>query len=208
MKKSILRLTLVAVAVSGPFSATDVKAQAVKPAKDDNRPHKVGLIDMAYIFKKYDKFKDLREGLKSEIEQSDKKAKAMLAEIQGLKQKLEDPTYKADSPQKKQLRKQYIEATTNMQAFRSDEQQRFLQKEAQVYKQVYMEVASTVSVYAKHYKYTLVLRWSRDSVDKATDPKEILGGMNRLVIFQDGQDITEAILGYLNDRYAKGNAGR
>ena len=47
---------------------------AAAPAAASNLPHKVGLIDMAHVFKNYKKFEALREDLKIEISESENKA--------------------------------------------------------------------------------------------------------------------------------------
>jgi len=198
VRKVILPLVLSAVvfAVAAPRA---VQAQNQKTA-----PHKVGLIDMAHIFKNYEKFKDLREDLKKEIESSDARSKQMVAQVQELQKKMKDPTYKKDSPQQKQWRSQLIDLTGKYQLFRQQEQERFLDKEAQIYKTVYLEVTDAVAIYAKYYKFTLVLRWNKAGVRSQKDPKAILNGMNRLVIYsQPGDDITDAILEHLNGQYRK-----
>ena len=167
-------------------------------------PHKVGLIDMAHIFKHYKKFTDQREDLKKEIERSDATAKAMVADIKKLQDQLKNPMFKSDSPQGKQLRQQLITASAKYQTYRQDEQQRFLTSEAKIYKTVYMEVTKSVATYARYYKYTLVLRWSKEGVDSVSQPKQILSKMNRLVIYsRAGDDITKVILDHLNGQYIK-----
>jgi len=167
-------------------------------------PHKIGLIDMAHIFKNYKKFTDLREDLKREIEKSDAKAKQMVAQLQALQKKMKESQFAKDSPQQKKWRQDYIKLTTNYQAYRQEQQEKFLEKEAQIYKTVYLEVTDAVRIYAKYYNYTLVLRWNKADVSTAKDPKAILNSMNRLVIYsRQGDDITKAILDHLNDSYRK-----
>lgn len=203
MRKVILPLVLSAVAfgVCAP--------QAAQAQGQSQAPHKIGLIDMAHIFKNYKKFTDLRDDLKKEIERSDARSKNMVTQIQELQNKMKDPTFKKDSPQQKQWRAELIKLTTQYQAFRQDEQNRFLEKEANIYKTVYMEVTNAVGIYARYWKYTLVLRWNSAGVQSAREPKEILSGMNRLVIYsQPGDDITGEILKHLNATYAKQTAGR
>lgn len=201
MKK--LTSTIAVLAVSAGFLLSSQAASA-QPKVAVSTPHKVGLIDMAHIFKKYDKFTDQREDLKKEIERSDGIAKGMAAEIKKLQTQLKDPTYRNDSPQKKALRQQLFTAGAKYQSFRQEEQQRFLGQEAKIYKTVYMEVTGAVSLYAKHYKYTLILRWSKEGVGSAAEPKTILTKMNRLVIYsRPGDDITTVILIHLNDKYAQ-----
>lgn len=208
MKRNILSVALVAAVCCGTLGSTAANAQDGKET-----PHKIGLIDMAYVFKNYQKFKDLREDLKKSIQDSDARAKSMVEELKGLQAKLKDnKTYKKDSPQVKAWRKRYIELTAQYQSYRQEEQAKFLERQAQIYKTVYMEVAAAVKTYAKYYNYTLILRWNSEGVDKAKDAKEILSKMNRLVIYvQEGQDITGVILKYVNGNYAKqanGGGGR
>ena len=57
------------------------KEAAPAAAASNNAPHKVGLIDMAHVFKNYKKFESLREELKEEISASEEKAKLMQAEL-------------------------------------------------------------------------------------------------------------------------------
>ena len=197
VKKVVLSLILSTVAFGTVLAPQ--RAQAQSPG-----PHKIGLIDMAYIFKNYKKFTDLREDLKKEIERSDSNAKQMVAEITVLQKKMKDgqKTFKQDSPQFKQWRTQLIEMSGKYQVFRQDEQRRFLGKESQIYKTVYLEVTNAVRIYAKYWKFTLILRWNKDGVDSADNAKTILGRMNRLVIYsRDGDDITAEILKHLNKTY-------
>lgn len=201
MKHYMLPITL--VAVIGSLALSPCFAQAQKKKTQDG-PHRIGLIDMAYIFKKYQKFQDQRADLKKEIQNSDAKAKQMVAQLQELKQKVDDPKFEKSSPQKKQWRQQLIELTAKYQSYRQEEQQRFLEKEAQIYKTIYLEVTDAVRVYAQYYDYTLILRWNSKGVADATDAKTILASMNKQVIYvRDGLDITQVILDYLNDQYRK-----
>jgi Skp family chaperone for outer membrane proteins len=203
VRKVIFPLVLSAVAFGvcmAPQAAQAAQAQA---------QHKVGLIDMAFIFKNYKKFTDLREDLKKEIESSDARSKSMVTQIQALQNKMKSAKFAKDSPQQKQWRAQLIDMTSKYQVFRSDEQSRFLEKEANIYKTCYLDVTSAVAIYAKYYKFTLILRWNSAGVQAAKDPKAILSGMNRLVIYsQPGDDITGEILKHLNGSYAKRTAGR
>ncbi len=75
MKKLVLRSVIVALAFGSMVSGNTVSAQ------DAATPSRVGLIDMAYVFKNYEKFKTLRDDLKTEIQGSDTQAKNMATKI-------------------------------------------------------------------------------------------------------------------------------
>lgn len=199
MKKIILSAVAVAVLVSLGVFASTARSQN---ANSEQLPHKVGLIDMAHVFKEYKKFKALREDLKFEIEASDRKAKAMAVQAQNIQKQLREGVFKEGTPEFKKLETQLIQLKTQFEAFRAQAQREFLRKESQIYKTVYLEVADTVDQYAVAYHYTLILRFNRQSLADAENAKGILQSMNRQVIyFQSEHDITDPILTYLNKVY-------
>ena len=77
MKKLIVSTLTVAI-----FATLSLSAQAQSGTAKKSLQHKVGLIDMAHVFKEYKKFNSLREGLKGEIATSDTEAKSKAASIQ------------------------------------------------------------------------------------------------------------------------------
>ncbi|MCH8828655.1 MAG: OmpH family outer membrane protein [Planctomycetes bacterium] len=199
MKKTIL--SAAAVAMIAGFTCSVSYAQG---GKSQEMPHKVGLIDMAHIFKKYKKFEAHRTRLKAEIAQSDAKGKLMRDEIQALQKKLQSPVLKDDSFEKTKFRNQWIELSTRYTTYRKTEQLRFLEQEAKVYKAIYLEVTAAVAEYARFYRFTLILRYSRLGVREAKDSRTILNRMNRLVVYvRPTLDITDPVLEYLNREYKK-----
>ena len=61
MRKIIVSTAIVAILAVSTFSIGTVRGQAGKPSAD--APHKIGLIDMAHVFKEYKKFKVFRPNL-------------------------------------------------------------------------------------------------------------------------------------------------
>ena len=59
------------------------------------------------------------------------------------------------------------------------------------------EVEQTVAVFAQRNRINLVLRFTGDEI-KQDDRASILQGVNRPVVYQQGLDITDHILGLLN----------
>ena len=84
MKKLILSATVVVCMVGLGWSLGNVWGQAgAAKAVSETGPHKVGLIDMAFLFSKYTKFEAVRADLKAEIETADASLKARLEKIKG-----------------------------------------------------------------------------------------------------------------------------
>lgn len=198
MKKAILSATIVAL-IAGVVVRPSV---AVAQNGSQAVPHKIGLIDMAEIFKNYTKFKALREDLKNEIKKSDGRSKGMVTQLQALQEKIKSPKYLDDSQQKKQWKNDLLDLSAQYKAFRQKQQIEFLDKESKIYKDIYLEVTTAVRQYAEFYKYSLILRYNKQGVQEATAPKDILSRMNRLVVYiKPGEDITSAILSHLNKEY-------
>ena len=204
MKKLMTSATVLAIVGCFACFTETASAQNNAPRKTSSVVHKVGLIDMAHVFKNYEKFTALREELKTEIQQSDAKAKAMAEQIQAVQKEMQD--FKQGSPEYLAREKQLAQAASDFEAFRKVAQRDFLRKESRIYHTIYMEVTETVQKYAKIYNYTLIMRFNRESLD-TDDPKKLIQGMNRQVVFHRADDdITLSVLDYLNRNY-KSQAG-
>lgn len=171
-------------------------------AQDQATAHQVGLIDMAHIFKNYEKFKAETEGLQAAAEQAEAKAQGMVEQMKALQGQMQGLT--AGSADYNAKEAQLIELQTKLQAFQQVERRDIVRKQADVYKKIYVEVQQAVSMYAKHYDYTLIMRFNREDVSAAGDPQKIIQGMNRQVVWHRPQDdLTDPILQYLNDQYRR-----
>lgn len=198
MKKIRLWMTAL-VATAGLLVAvnTATAQNQAKPAA-----HQVGLIDMAHIFKNYEKFKAETQGLQTAAEQAEAKAQGMVAEMKNIQGQMQGLTPGSADYNAKEAK--LIELQTKLQTFQQVERRDIVRKQADVYKKIYVEVQQAVSIYAKHYEYTLIMRFNREDLETAGDPQKIIQGMNRQVVWHRPQDdLTDPILQYLNDRYTQ-----
>jgi Skp family chaperone for outer membrane proteins len=170
-------------------------------AAASNTPHKVGLIDMAHVFKNYKKFEVLREELKEEIASSEAKAKGMQEELGEMQKAMKGMAEGgSDYTKAEQI---IVKKAAEFETFRRAASRDFLKKESQIYLQVYNETSDAVKKYATHYKYTLVIRFNREELD-TENPQNLLQGMNRQVVYHQAEDdITPSVLEFLNRSYAK-----
>jgi Skp family chaperone for outer membrane proteins len=203
VKKIVLSIVLVAFAIGCSFSVSTASAQDnAAGAAASQGPTRVGLIDMAYVFKNYEKFKTLRDDLKTEIQGSDEQAKVMATRIQNIQKELK--TFNEGSSEYLAKETELAKLGTEFETFRKVAQRDFLRKEADIYKTVYMEVSDAVKLYAQHYKYAMILRFNREDIQTSSNPEEVLQSMNRQVVYYSArEDITDAVLKYLNQRYSQ-----
>jgi Skp family chaperone for outer membrane proteins len=206
VKKLIASLSLAAIVVGTLILARtgegqDAATQAAAPA---GGPHQIGLIDMAQVFKEYDKFKAQSDALRQEVEDSDAEAQAMVTAMQQLQAQLTSGQLQEGSADYSAIEQQLLEKQSQLDTFRKMKQREFLRKEADIYKTVYLEVQDAVEKYAKYYKYTLIMRFNRSKVEDAENPQDIIQSMNRPVVFyRDNDDLTDPILNYLNQQYSR-----
>jgi len=187
------------------FAIVTAQAQSGKPDKTaaapaaSTAPHKVALIDMAYVFKNYEKFKVLREDLKAEVEESENVAKNKMQALKTMQEQMK--AFTENSPEYTQREAQLAKASAEFEAFRRSAQRDFLKKESQIYHTVYMDVGDLVKKYAQHYNYTLVMRFSREELD-TENAQKLIEGMNRQVVyFREEDDITDTITDVLNRNF-------
>ncbi len=189
-----------AVTMFSCFAAT-ARGQAAQPS---SVPHKVGLIDMAEVFKKYKKFDALRDDLKIDITRSQQEDQKQMSRITKLQKQIK--LLKPDAPDYAKFEKELLGATSELQAYRNGVKRNLLKKESQIYKTIYLEVTDVVQQAAEAYHYTLIIRFNRQSLEEADDPRKVIQTMNQLVVdYREEDDITDSVLDYLNKRYSAAN---
>lgn len=202
MKKSVLSASAVALlsaVVSFSGLAYGQGTTAAPAAPVSSAPHKIALIDMAHVFKHYEKFGRLREDLKAEIQVSEEEAKQKALALQELQQRM--TRFAENSPEFTAAEQQLAKASAEFEAFRRAAQRDFLKKESQIYHTVYLDVTDAVAKYAKYYKYNLVLRFNREELD-TENAQKLIEGMNRQVVhFEPENDITLSVTDFLNKKF-------
>ena len=196
---SLSLLTALAVLATGSLAQAQ---RSTNPAA----PSSIGLIDMAYVFQKYEKFVDMRDALQAKIAQSDEQAKKMVQEIQRLQQQLAEAKkeFNASSPQVEQLEKQILDAQGQFQSFKKSTQLKLAREESDMLRTIYSDVSSMVNKYARYREYTMVLRFNRKDISADMQPQEAIQLMNKNVIYhQTANDITDPVLAQLNKEYNK-----
>lgn len=210
--KTSFRLALTSAALLAAALPVDVLAQGNKPAAAQPAlPHKVGLVDMSHVFSNYEKLKAMREELQKEFEGSTEKLKGIEAQLKTIQEELKAGTITKGSEQWTAKEQEFTNLAAQFQAEKSNLQREFVRKEVAMYKEVHAEVGQYISLYAKTYHYTLILRYQRDAEsaeDGGEDPNKVMSRINQLVVYhQPADDLTDTLTSVLNKEYAKA-AGR
>ncbi len=194
MRQLTISLSLLMLAT---FLAMPALAQSSKTAK-----HQVGLIDMAHVFKNYEKFTALTEALQADISASGAELQAKAEAGKKIQEQMK--AFETGSPEFEKLEGELVSVQAEIQKLQLVKRREFMRKEADLYKEIYLEVTDAVRRYSRYYNYTLILRFDRAGLTSAEDPQKIAEGMNQQVLFhRKRDDLTDPILNYLNDAWKK-----
>lgn len=197
MKKLTLAL-IAALCLSGTFGTA--QAQNTKPAASA-APVKIGLVDMARVFKEYRKFQSLRDNLKGIMETRMKEAQAIATEAKTISEEIK--LLRQGSAEFIAKEARLAELTTQFQTKQKLAQAEYVREEAKIFEQIYVEARDVIKLYSEHFKYTLVLRFNSKTLDSETGgPQDVANSLNKLVVYHRKQDdITDAVIEYLNRKF-------
>jgi Skp family chaperone for outer membrane proteins len=206
-KKPVLALAIAAALTTfGLLEAQQpapVAGAGVNPAGANASRYNIAVVDISYIFKKHDRFRSTMEQMKKEME-------AIEAELKGDREKI---------AQQEQARNQFNQGSAEYKKAEEDIarqmadfnlkmgklRKEFLEREAKVYFQTYLEVVDVVKYYAKRQGIGLVLRFNGEPVDP-NRRDDVLREINKPVVVQDQIDITPDVLMLLNRDPSGGQA--
>lgn len=175
--------------------STGLQAQAPHPLGVNASKHGIAVVDISAIFKRHARFKATMENMKKEMESIEAELKADREKIAQAEQARNG--YNAGSAEYKRMDEEVArmmaEFNLKMGRLRKD----FLEREAKVYYQTYLEIVNAVEYYAKRQNIGMVLRFSGESIDP-NRREDVLREINKPVVYQDQIDITGDVLAILN----------
>jgi Skp family chaperone for outer membrane proteins len=198
-------LVLVIVAVGWPVRQATV-GQAIEeraiegeavpgmPLHAGNPPG-VAVVDVKRIFREDAEFKVGFEKLRNELEAYQKQSVIRQTEIASLQQKLQ--AMKPGSAERDKAQLLLARLQTELNLTNERRQQEFMRREAALYGDTYAKITEAVSRHAKAHGIGLVVRSDQEEIDPNNN-KSVLGAVNRIVVYQENLDITDAILEAMN----------
>jgi Skp family chaperone for outer membrane proteins len=200
----VRRNLLVAVLVGAGLTVTLWGASAAqntanRGAAAGGAEARIGLVDVAYIFKNYGKFTRLYNALKDEVRAREKEIADAQTELKVLMNSKQQLT--PDSPQYKTYETKIVQKKGELELAAENARREFTQKEADLYHQTYQEVEGMVAAYAEQAKLTIVLRASHDNDSGTNNPQDVVKEVSQMVIYSlPNMDITQPVLTALNQK--------
>ena len=187
-------------------NAGDTNAVAADTSK--SMPERIGLVDLGYVFKNYEKFLASQDSIKTEIASLSLKAQQLTLEAKQIELALNRA--EPGSRERAELEQEMLKKRRQFEDYQRTSRQSLIKQESNLYKTVYFEVMDAVRDVAKEQNFTLVIRFDREHLDPAeSNVDAVKKGLNRQVIyFRDRSDLTEIVLKRLNADYSKGGTGQ
>lgn len=200
MNRQMALVALVAALITPVIQAQAPAQPAVRPmtqptASAAPATH-VAVIDIGYVFKNHNRFKAAMEKMKDEVMAAENGLKAERDRINGLMEQLKG--FNVGSPEHRKLEADVAKAQGDFNVNAQLQKKDFMDREAKVYLQVYLEIERAVSQFARDNKIAVVHRFDGEPIDD-TDRNRILGSITKPIVYYDPQvDITPDVLRMLN----------
>jgi Skp family chaperone for outer membrane proteins len=170
-------------------------AQAPHPAGANATKYSVAVVDVTYLFENYGRFRATNEAMKKEMQAIDADVKADREKIVQAEQQRN--TYNVGSAEYKKMDEELARMMAEYQLKTQKLQKDFMERQAKVHYQAYLEIVDAINYYAKRQSIGLVLRFNSKPVDP-NRKDDIVRDINKHVVMQDQIDITPDVLAVLN----------
>jgi len=170
-------------------------AQSPHPLGANASKYGIAVVDISAIFKRHNRFKATMENMKKEMEAIETELKADREKVAQTEQQRN--TFNAGTAEYKKLDEDVARMMAEFQLKMGRQRKEFMEREAKVYYQTYLEVVDAVNYYAKRQNIGLVLRFNGEAIDP-NRRDEVLREINKPVVVQDSIDITGDVLVLLN----------
>ncbi len=202
MKKLILTATGFLCLAGGSYLLSTGWGDDKKPPKEmEELPHRVGLIDIGYVFQKYEKLTYEMTELSAEMKEAENRWKAKQQKGVELQNELRD--LNEDSPEFESRRNKLLKMSTDLEAERKMLGLDFQKKKAKLLHTAYLEVQDAVEKFCNHHKFTVIISFNRSEAS-STDPQRVNQLLSSPVVYhRKRDDLSQGVLDYLNQKYLK-----
>lgn len=194
MRSTFSKIVLSALVAVVAFSFNTASAQEGKQSGI------VAVLDVAKVFKENRDFESKMQSIKSTADQLkasiQQKQEAIKQEAAGLQQ------YEVGSPERNQMEAELVQKQAKLRTEAHQAEVDLLSKEAGVYYDTYQQMQSILSSLSNEYGISLVLRFDSEKVD-ANNRGEVIKGVNRAVVYQQGLDLTTMVIEKMSNSVAR-----
>ena len=156
----------------------------------------VAVVDVGYIFKNHARFKTAMDKMRDEVMQAENGLKAERDRINGLMEQIKG--FNVGTPEFKKLEAEIAKAQGDSNVTAQLQKKDFMDREAQVYNQVYQEIEKAVEQFARQHRIAAVFRFDGEPSDSSNRDSILREITQPIVYLEPGIDITPDVLKMLN----------
>ncbi|WP_237607218.1 OmpH family outer membrane protein [Roseimaritima sediminicola] len=197
-----MRISKLAAYVFGCLAAgvlAPLAADAQSPAPG-TPGHRVGVIDVAKIFKESPAIKSQVTAVENELKAYDatlaKKREELKAAIEQLK------TFNVGTPQYAEHEEKVANMESRLRLEMARKRKELSDAEARIYFENYKQITAAVETVAKYNKINLVLRYNSEEMDPEKGESVIRSVMKNVVYHEASLDMTNLVMQYLKSQVA------
>ncbi len=204
MRKSLLwsaslwgALTLVA--------SPSAQAQAPAAANANATPQKIAVLDTERVFLESEQFKKLREELVELKKSKQQKLDQLQQQKAALVSDVREQQLEFDSAEMVSKEEELIKLETSAKTYAAVAKQQVMRRELEIQAEMFQMVQKALDKFAETNGYSMVL--NAHTLDESVEnPNELTRTMLQTVTWhRNREDITDAVIQYLNQRYAAGD---
>lgn len=208
MKKPFLIVGVLAASCCAIVSLPDVRGQNGNPAARAGKPvpaMKVAVIDLGLILRQYKKSEDLMEEVKATAEAGNAKITQLVGQGKELAKPLEEGALDQESPEFLERERKVLRLQTYLKSLKATTEREMKKQGAKASLDVYEDIQAALQLYCEQNGYTLVLNFDREATT-ASESQVVGRALSQGIMFHNSRDdVTDAILGYLNHQYEAAN---
>jgi Skp family chaperone for outer membrane proteins len=155
-------------------------------------PFPLGLVNVDRILKSHKPLLEKLDPLKEEAKDLDAKVQVRQAELEAVG--LQFRNAQPGTPDHQRLQIQLVKMQNDLQQFVANERQNLQRKEAMIFLALFKQLDAEIARYSKAQGLKLVIRQHETSLDENQPLTDIYKALNRVILYEDGLDITDEIL--------------
>ena len=204
MKRMILTATALVFLAGGSYLARSTWGFPNRDNKEaDETPHRVGLIDLSYVFQNYDKVKQINDEMQESAQAKQAELSELVKRIKAEQAEIKEFAEGSEEYQKRD--KKITQMAAQFESAKMVAQREGKVEQAKALHTVYLEAQDAIERFCDHFKFTVVLQINRG---QANDPSKVMQMLNAPVVWHRKQDdLSEGVVKFLNDKYAKAQGG-
>ncbi len=170
----------------------------------DLQPHRVAVVDVAFIFKNYAGIKRQVANVEKNLKDYESTLKSKRDELKQAAEQLK--TFKVGTPDYAAQEERVAGLESKLRLEMARKRKELADAEAQIYFDNYQHISEAVEKLASHYRVNLVLRYNSENMDLEKGESVIRGVMKNIVYHDAELDMTKAVVAYLDRHYGSQTA--